>query len=48
MVVALRRSAAETFRHVLFLSAHGGDDRPVTRATDRLGAESHILLSGAP
>ena len=48
MLVELGRSAAETFRHVLFLSAHGGNDGPVTRATDRLRAESYDVVAWMP
>ena len=48
MLVELGRSAAETFRHVLFLSAHGGNDGPVIRATDRLRAESHDVVAWMP
>jgi mycofactocin precursor peptide peptidase len=48
MLVELGRSAAETFGHVLFLSAHGGNDGPVTRATDRLRAESHNVVAWMP
>ncbi len=39
LVIELARSATATFDHVLFVSAHGGNARPVTRAVDRLGAE---------
>ena len=48
MLVELGRSAAETFRHVLFLSAHAGNDGPVTRATDRLRAESYDVVAWMP
>ena len=48
MLVELGRSAAETFRHILFLSAHGGNDEPVTRATDRLRAESRDVIAWMP
>jgi mycofactocin system creatininase family protein len=40
LLVELGRSAAETFRHVLFVSAHGGNGGPVARAASRLRAES--------
>jgi creatinine amidohydrolase len=39
LVLELGRSACETFRHVLFVSAHGGNSDPVTRATDQLCLE---------
>jgi len=48
MLVELGRSAAETFRHILFLSAHGGNDEAVTRATDRLRAESRDVIAWMP
>ena len=39
-VLELGRSAAETFGHILFLCAHGGNREPATRAVARLRAES--------
>jgi mycofactocin precursor peptide peptidase len=36
LVVELGRSATRTFRHVLFVSAHGGNAEPVARAVARL------------
>jgi creatinine amidohydrolase len=48
MLVELGRSAAETFRHVLFLSVHGGNDGPVIRATNRLRAESYDVVAWMP
>jgi creatinine amidohydrolase len=39
VVLELGRSAAETFARVLFVSAHGGNRSPVTRAVQRLRAE---------
>ncbi len=39
LVVELARSATDTFDHVLFVSAHGGNAPPVTRAVARLRAE---------
>jgi len=41
LLTELGRSAARTFRHLLLVSAHGGNTEPVTRATARLQAESH-------
>jgi mycofactocin system creatininase family protein len=38
LVLELGRAAARTFRHVLFVSAHGGNARPVTRAVELLRA----------
>ncbi|WP_326954157.1 mycofactocin biosynthesis peptidyl-dipeptidase MftE [Amycolatopsis sp. NBC_01286] len=40
LLVELGRSAAETFGRLLFVSAHGGNAGPVTRAVARLRAES--------
>lgn len=40
LLVELGRSATETFEHVLFVSAHGGNAGPVGRAAARLRAES--------
>ena len=39
VVLELGRSACETFAHVLFVSAHGGNGVPVSRAVDRLQYE---------
>lgn len=41
LLLELGRSAAETFRRLLFVSAHGGNAGPVARAVARLRAESH-------
>jgi creatinine amidohydrolase len=48
MLVELGRSAAETFRHIVFVSAHGGNHQPVTRAVQRLQAESHHVMAWMP
>lgn len=40
LLVELGRSASETFRRLLFVSAHGGNAGPVARAVARLRAES--------
>lgn len=40
LLLELGRSAAETFRRLLFVSAHGGNAAPVARAVARLRAES--------
>lgn len=48
LVLELGRSAAETFAHVLFVSAHGGNAEPVGRAVARLRAESHDVALFAP
>jgi mycofactocin system creatininase family protein len=40
LLLELGRSAAETFRRLLFVSAHGGNAGPVARAVARLRAES--------
>jgi mycofactocin system creatininase family protein len=39
LLLELGRSAAETFGHVLFVSAHGGNAEPVGRAVRRLRRE---------
>jgi creatinine amidohydrolase len=48
MLLELGRSAAETFRHILFISAHGGNDEPVTRAVTQLQAESRHVMAWMP
>lgn len=40
LLIELGRSASETFGRLLFVSAHGGNASPVTRAVARLRAES--------
>jgi creatinine amidohydrolase len=40
VVLELGRSATRTFRHVLFVSAHGGNAAPVARAVSRLRARA--------
>ncbi|MDQ6849212.1 MAG: mycofactocin biosynthesis peptidyl-dipeptidase MftE [Actinomycetota bacterium] len=48
LVLELGRSAFDTFRHVLFVSAHGGNAEPVTRAVERLRAESRDVAVFMP
>lgn len=48
MLVELGRSAAETFDHILLISAHGGNQEPAARATERLRAESRDVLLWEP
>jgi mycofactocin precursor peptide peptidase len=48
MLVELGRSAAETFGHIVFISAHGGNHAPVGRATQRLRAESRDVMLWQP
>jgi mycofactocin system creatininase family protein len=48
LVVELGRSAADTFRHLLFVSAHGGNAEPVTRAVRRLRDEGRDTLLHMP
>jgi mycofactocin precursor peptide peptidase len=48
LLVELGRSASGTFRHLLFVSAHGGNQQPVTRAAERLRAESRDVLLWEP
>jgi creatinine amidohydrolase len=43
LLVELGRSATETFGRVLFLSAHGGNTEPVSRAVATLTAESRCV-----
>ena len=47
-LVELGRSAAGTFRHILLISAHGGNDEPVTRATRHLRAEARDVVAWLP
>lgn len=48
VIVELVRSATETFRRVLLVSAHGGNAAAVTRATHTLVAESRDVRVYAP
>ncbi len=48
LVVELVRSATETFRHVLLVSAHGGNAEPVARAAATLRGESRDVLLFQP
>ena len=48
MLVELGRSAAQTFRHILFISAHGGNSKPARRAVTRLRGESRDVLLWIP
>ena len=48
LLVELGRSATETFRRVLFVSAHGGNAGPVTRAVARLRSESRDVTVFQP
>ncbi|WP_280262093.1 mycofactocin biosynthesis peptidyl-dipeptidase MftE [Nocardia wallacei] len=48
LLVELGRSACETFSRLLFVSTHGGNDAPVTRAVERLRAESRDVRGFAP
>jgi creatinine amidohydrolase len=41
LVLELGRSATRTFPHVLFVSAHGGNAAPVSRAVEALRSSSH-------
>lgn len=41
LVLELGRSATKTFRHVLLVSAHGGNAAPVSRAVEALRSGSH-------
>jgi mycofactocin system creatininase family protein len=48
LLVELGRSACETFSRLLFVSAHGGNAEPVTRAVARLRAESRDVRAFTP
>ncbi|HWD06162.1 MAG TPA: mycofactocin biosynthesis peptidyl-dipeptidase MftE [Amycolatopsis sp.] len=48
LLVELGRSAGETFRRLLFVSAHGGNAGPVSRAVERLRAESRDVALFQP
>ena len=48
LVLELGRSATRTFRHVLFVSAHGGNAGPVARAVRRLRARSRDVTVFQP
>jgi creatinine amidohydrolase len=48
LLVELGRSASETFARVLFVSAHGGNAEPVTRAVATLRAESRDIAVFVP
>jgi creatinine amidohydrolase len=48
LLVELGRSACGTFARVLFVSAHGGNAMPVTRAARRLREESRDVLVWMP
>lgn len=48
VVLELGRSATDTFSHLLFVSAHGGNHAAVSRAVHRLQAESRHVSMFAP
>jgi creatinine amidohydrolase len=48
LVLELGRSATKTFRHVLFVSAHGGNAQPVARAVERLRSRSRDVTLFQP
>lgn len=48
LLVELGRSASDTFAHLIFVSAHGGNAEPVTRAVHLLRAESRDVLLHHP
>ncbi|WP_067693758.1 mycofactocin biosynthesis peptidyl-dipeptidase MftE [Nocardia jejuensis] len=48
VITELGRSACETFAHVLFVSAHGGNAGPLTRAVARLRVESRDVRAYTP
>jgi mycofactocin precursor peptide peptidase len=48
LLIELGRSATETFRRVLVVSAHGGNQAPVRRAVERLTGESRDVRAWSP
>jgi mycofactocin precursor peptide peptidase len=48
LVLELGRSATRTFRHVLLVSAHGGNAQPVTRAVEQLRSRSRDVTLFQP
>jgi creatinine amidohydrolase len=48
VVLELGRSSGDTFAHLLFVSAHGGNAEPVSRAVTRLRAESRDVALFLP
>jgi creatinine amidohydrolase len=48
LLVELVRSASETFRHVLIVSAHGGNNEALTKARAQLLAESRDVCVFSP
>jgi len=48
LVLELGRSATRTFRRVLFVSAHGGNVEPVTRAVEQLRSRSRDVTLFQP
>jgi creatinine amidohydrolase len=48
LVLELGRSATKTFRHVLFVSAHGGNAHPVTCAVEALRSRSRDVVVFQP
>lgn len=48
IVLELGRSATKTFQRLLFVSAHGGNARPVTRAVEQLRSRSRDVMVFQP
>ncbi|MCX4090828.1 mycofactocin biosynthesis peptidyl-dipeptidase MftE [Nocardia sp. alder85J] len=48
LLLELGRSASDTFAHLLFVSAHGGNAAPVARAAARLRAETRDVHVFSP
>jgi mycofactocin system creatininase family protein len=48
LMIELGRSATDTFAHIVFVSAHGGNAEPATRAVARLRSESRDVLLFQP
>lgn len=48
LVLELGRSATKTFRHLLFVSAHGGNAAPVSRAVEALRSRSRDVTLFQP
>lgn len=48
LLLGLCRSACATFARVVLVSTHGGNARPVARATRRLRREGHDVIAWSP
>lgn len=48
LLVELARSASETFKRCIFVSTHGGNEQPVTRAVAQLVKEQRSVVAWRP